>query len=141
LWTAAAQDAVFHTRSCVSGSKGVSREYERLRSRSSQRCSAGRETGPERVAGGLAPPSEDDHPWFEAGEDAPQGAVVVMLLRRIAHNFLALFRSLTQRSDEKRQTPWKDEPRLQPARVGAGIDRRRAVHQNFHVPRTPRLTM
>jgi predicted transposase YbfD/YdcC len=51
---------------------------------------------------------EDDHPWFESGEDAPRGAVVVMLLRRIAYNLLALFRSLTQRSEENRQMPWKD---------------------------------
>jgi hypothetical protein len=52
--------------------------------------------------------AEDHHPWFDSGEDAPQGTVVVMLLRRIAYNFLALFRSVTQRSDEKRQMPWKD---------------------------------
>ena len=52
--------------------------------------------------------AEDDHPWFDSGEDAPQGTVVLMLLRRIAYNLLALFRSVTQRSDEKRQTPWKD---------------------------------
>jgi hypothetical protein len=51
---------------------------------------------------------EDDHPWFTSGEEAPQGAVVMMLLRRIAYNMLALFRSVTQRSEEKRQTPWKD---------------------------------
>lgn len=51
---------------------------------------------------------EDDHPWFEAGDDAPQGALVVMLLRRIAYNLLALFRSVTQRSEENRQLPWKD---------------------------------
>jgi hypothetical protein len=53
---------------------------------------------------------EDDHPWIVADRhgDAPRGAVVVMLLRRIAYNLLALFRSVTQRSDERRQTPWKD---------------------------------
>jgi len=51
---------------------------------------------------------EDKHPWFEAGDKAPQGAVVVMLLRRIAYNMVALFRSVTQRSEERRQTPWKD---------------------------------
>ena len=51
---------------------------------------------------------EDDRPWFEAGEAAPQGALVVMLLRRIAYNLLALFRSVTQRSEENRQMPWKD---------------------------------
>ena len=31
-----------------------------------------------------------------------------MLLRRIAYNMLALFRTVTQRSDERRQSPWRD---------------------------------
>ena len=48
---------------------------------------------------------EDDHPWIEKD---PQGMVVVMLLRRIAYNLLALFRAVTQRSEERRQTPWRD---------------------------------
>lgn len=48
---------------------------------------------------------EDDRPWIEK---SPQGMVVVMLLRRIAYNMLALFRTVTQRSDERRQTPWRD---------------------------------
>jgi predicted transposase YbfD/YdcC len=47
---------------------------------------------------------EDDHPWIEANA---QGAVVMALLRRIAFDLLALFRSVTQRSDEKRATPWR----------------------------------
>ena len=47
---------------------------------------------------------EDDHPWITA---SPKGMVVVMLLRRLAYNMVALFRSVTQRSDERRQTPWK----------------------------------
>jgi hypothetical protein len=53
---------------------------------------------------------EDDHTWFVSDKhgNAPRGAVVVMLLRRIAYNMLALFRSVTQRSEERRQTPWKD---------------------------------
>jgi hypothetical protein len=51
---------------------------------------------------------EDDKPWIEAGKGSCQGTVVVMLLRRIAFNLLSLFRSVTQRSEEKRQTPWKD---------------------------------
>jgi hypothetical protein len=51
---------------------------------------------------------EDDKPWIEAGEGASQGTVVVMLLRRIGYNLLALFRSVTQRSEERRQMPWKD---------------------------------
>jgi len=49
--------------------------------------------------------AEDERPWIEMD---PQGALVVALLRRIAYNMLALFRSVTQRSEEKRQTPWKD---------------------------------
>jgi len=33
--------------------------------------------------------------------------LVVALLRRIAYTLLALFRSVTQRSEEMRATPWK----------------------------------
>ena len=47
---------------------------------------------------------EDDHPWIEAN---PRGALAIGLLRRIAYNLLALFRSVTQRSDERRRTPWR----------------------------------
>jgi hypothetical protein len=48
---------------------------------------------------------EDDHPWILKD---PRGALNVMLLRRIAYNMMTLFRSVTQRSDVKRQMPWKD---------------------------------
>jgi hypothetical protein len=48
---------------------------------------------------------EDDHPWIES---APKGALVVALLRRIALNLLVLFRSVTQRSTERRAIPWRD---------------------------------
>jgi DDE_Tnp_1-associated/Transposase DDE domain len=48
--------------------------------------------------------AEDDHPWIEAN---PRAALVVALLRRIAYTLLALFRSVTQRSDERRAVPWK----------------------------------
>jgi asparagine N-glycosylation enzyme membrane subunit Stt3 len=34
--------------------------------------------------------------------------VVVLLLRRIAYNLLALLRDVTQRSEDTRGTPWKD---------------------------------
>ena len=51
---------------------------------------------------------EDDKPWIEAGAGACQGTVAVMLLRRIGYNLLALFRSVTQRSEERRQLPWMD---------------------------------
>lgn len=48
---------------------------------------------------------EDDRPWIETD---PRGMVVVALLRRLAYNLLALFRSVTQRSAEHRATPWLD---------------------------------
>jgi hypothetical protein len=35
------------------------------------------------------------------------GALVVALLRRLAYTLLTLFRSVTQRSDERRSAPWK----------------------------------
>ena len=47
---------------------------------------------------------EDDHPWIEA---CPRAALGVAILRRIAYTILALFRSVTQRSDERRATPWQ----------------------------------
>ncbi len=48
--------------------------------------------------------AEDDNPWIEAN---PRAALVVAILRRIAYTLLSLFRSVTQRSDERRATPWK----------------------------------
>ena len=45
---------------------------------------------------------EDDRPWIRA----PRGMLAVMALRRIAYNMLTLYRSMTQRSEERRQTPW-----------------------------------
>lgn len=47
---------------------------------------------------------EDKHPWIT---HSAQGMLVVLLLRRLGYNLLALFRSVTQRSDERRRTPWK----------------------------------
>jgi predicted transposase YbfD/YdcC len=47
---------------------------------------------------------EDDRPWIEV--DA-QGALAMALLRRVAFNLLSIFRSVTQRSEERRSTPWK----------------------------------
>jgi len=46
---------------------------------------------------------EDDRPWVYD----PQGMVSAMLIRRIAYTLLALFRSVTQRSDARRTVPWK----------------------------------
>ena len=47
---------------------------------------------------------EDDRRWILE----PQGMVVGMLLRRLAFDMLALFRSVTQRSDDLRAIPWRD---------------------------------
>ncbi len=48
--------------------------------------------------------AEDDHPWIQSH---PRATVVVAILRRIAYTILTLFRSVTQRSDERRHVPWK----------------------------------
>jgi hypothetical protein len=47
---------------------------------------------------------EDDRPWIEADAN---GMLAVLLLRRIAYTILALFRSVTLRSDENRATRWR----------------------------------
>jgi len=47
---------------------------------------------------------EDQRPWISA---CPRGTVVVMVLRRIAYTILTLFRSVTQRSHERRLVPWR----------------------------------
>lgn len=47
---------------------------------------------------------EDDRPWITAD---PHGVLAVMLLRRVAHSLLTLFRSVTQRSEEARAIRWK----------------------------------
>jgi hypothetical protein len=48
---------------------------------------------------------EDEHPWIER---CPKATVVVMVLRRIAYSILTLFRSVTQRSEERRHMPWRE---------------------------------
>jgi hypothetical protein len=48
---------------------------------------------------------EDDHPWVTA---CPRGMLVVAMLRRVAYNLLTLYRSVTQRSEERRGVPWRD---------------------------------
>ncbi len=48
--------------------------------------------------------AEDKQPWIKTD---PKGMIAVLLLRRMAYNLLALYRSVTQRSEERRQTPWK----------------------------------
>jgi hypothetical protein len=47
---------------------------------------------------------EDRHPWIEAD---PKAALAIALLRRLAYNLLSLYRSVTQRSAERRATPWR----------------------------------
>jgi hypothetical protein len=47
---------------------------------------------------------EDAYPWIEA---SPRAAYAVAVLRRIAYTLLALFRSVTQRSEARRAVPWK----------------------------------
>lgn len=47
---------------------------------------------------------EDDKPWITG---SPEGALTVLLLRRMAYSLLTLFRSVTQRSDEARAMPWR----------------------------------
>ena len=46
----------------------------------------------------------DDRPWITAD---PQGMVAVLLLRRMAYNILALYRSVTLRSEDNRLMPFK----------------------------------
>lgn len=48
--------------------------------------------------------AEDEHPWIEAH---PRATLVVAILRCIAYTLLLLFRSVTQRSDERRTLAWK----------------------------------
>jgi hypothetical protein len=48
--------------------------------------------------------AEDDRPWIEADED---GLLAVLILRRIAYTMLALFRSVTLRSEESHAMRWK----------------------------------
>ena len=47
---------------------------------------------------------EDDRPFILA----PQGMLVVQLLRRLVYNMLTLFRSVTLRAESSRATPWKE---------------------------------
>lgn len=49
--------------------------------------------------------AEDDRPWIEADAN---GMLAVLLLRRIAYTVLALFRSVTLRSEESHAMRWKD---------------------------------
>ena len=48
---------------------------------------------------------EDKRPWLTKDD---QGMLAILLLRRVAYNMLALFRRVTQRSEERRRVPWAD---------------------------------
>jgi DDE_Tnp_1-associated/Transposase DDE domain len=48
---------------------------------------------------------EDARPFIK---ENPRATVVVAILRRITYTLLALFRSVTQRSEFRRNVPWKD---------------------------------
>jgi hypothetical protein len=47
---------------------------------------------------------EDDRPWIRNDD---QGALNLLILRRMAYNLVAHFRGRTQRSEERRATSWK----------------------------------
>lgn len=49
--------------------------------------------------------TEDDKPWIRSN---PQGMLVVAVLRRITFTLLALYRSISLRSESHRAMPWKD---------------------------------
>ena len=47
---------------------------------------------------------EDDRPWIR---NDPNGALAVLILRRVAYTLLTLYRSVSLRSDDNRAMPWK----------------------------------
>ena len=47
---------------------------------------------------------EDDHPWIV---NDPNGALAVLVLRRVAYTLMTLYRSVSLRSDDNRVVPWK----------------------------------
>lgn len=70
---------------------------------------------------------EDDHPFITYD---PQGALAVMILRRIAYTLLALFRGVTLRSEDNRQMPWKDlVRRIYNALIAATDEHTRGLRQ------------
>ena len=61
---------------------------------------------------------EDDKPWITS---APSGTLALIILRRIAYTLLALFRSVTQRAEEKRAMPWRQLMRHVGGTLIAGV--------------------
>jgi hypothetical protein len=48
---------------------------------------------------------EDERPWIRSSS---KGMLALIVLRRIAYTLLTLYRSVTQRSDAKRERPWQE---------------------------------
>lgn len=49
--------------------------------------------------------AEDERPWIRSNA---KGMLALIVLRRIAYTLLTLYRSVTQRSEEKRERPWRE---------------------------------
>lgn len=49
--------------------------------------------------------AEDRHPWITSDAN---GALVVMLLRRLVYTLMTLHKSVTLRSEDNREQPWRD---------------------------------
>jgi predicted transposase YbfD/YdcC len=49
--------------------------------------------------------AEDKKPWIK---ESPQGALAVLILRRIAYTLMTLYRAVTLRSEERKTMRWKD---------------------------------
>jgi hypothetical protein len=47
---------------------------------------------------------EDEHPWVIQN---PRLTATVLILRRIGYSWLSIFKHITQRSDHRRQEPWR----------------------------------
>jgi hypothetical protein len=77
--------------------------------------------------------AEDERTWIDS--DA-RGALVVIMLRRLAYNLMALFRSHTLRSELARLTPWRDLIRRT---YNALIAATPEVTRGLREPQTPQL--
>lgn len=72
---------------------------------------------------------EDDHPWIVK---APRGTLVLMMLRRIAYNVLALMRAVSMRPTNGPLHPWRTLMRWFAVVCVA------ATHDQLHALRPPR---
>jgi hypothetical protein len=78
--------------------------------------------------------AEDDRTWFHT---SPVGALVIILLRRIAYTMLALYRGHTLRSEAARLTPWASLLRWTHNALIAASDATLAGLRDRHLPRPP----